>query len=407
MREKPRTNRVSRLKPMQISPKRLGCGGIAVRLTVSIVVILLLTVTAALLLRSITPGGVVVTPMVSQPNPSLNPIEAAALGAYLTLNRQALFTPASNEAIPVPFTVEAGQNAAQIAENLRTLGLIRDATLFRYYLRYYGLDVQIEAGTFDLHTAMTIPEIAHALTEAKPPEVTLRITEGWRREQIADWLDEQEGLPFGGAAFLAATAVGAPLPPDLSLAAELPPNASLEGFLFPDTYRLALDATAADLVEAMLRNFERQVTPQMRTDAAARGLTLYQVVTLASIVEREAVIPDERPIIASVYLNRLAAGMKLEADPTVQYAMGYQADRDEWWNLNLTPQDYYTVDSPYNTYLYAGLPPGPIANPGLASIQAVIYPAQTPYLYFRAACDGSGRHNFSRTFEEHQAYGCP
>lgn len=407
MREKLKTSRVSRLKPTRTSPKRLGRGGVAVRLTALVAIIVLLTAAAALILHSITLGGVTVAPTASQPNPSLNPLEAAALGAYLILNRQALSTPASNEAIPVSFTVEAGQNATQIAENLRTLGLIHNATLFRYYLRYYGLDVQIEAGTFDLHTAMTIPEIAHALTEAKPAEVTLRITEGWRREQIADWLDEQEGLPFGGDEFLAATAAGAPLPPDLSLAAELPPNASLEGFLFPDTYRVALDATAADLVEAMLRNFERQVTSQMRTDAATRGLTLYQVVTLASIVEREAVIPDERPIIASVYLNRLAADMKLEADPTVQYAMGYQADRDEWWNLSLTPQDYYAVDSPYNTYLYAGLPPGPIANPGLASIQAVIYPAQTPYLYFRAACDGSGRHNFSQTFEEHQAYGCP
>ncbi len=408
MREKPRTNRVSRLKPTRTSPnRRLACGGIVMRLAILVLTIALIAVAAMLMLRMVIQNTGTATSTTLLPNPSLNPLEAAALGAYLALNRQALTTPASDEAVPITFTVEAGQNAAQIAENLRSLGLIRDTTLFRYYLRYYGLDVQIEAGAFDLNTAMTIPQIALALTEAKPPEVTIRITEGWRREQIADYLDEQQGLPFGGTEFLAATAEGTPLPPDLSLAAELPAGASLEGFLFPDTYRVALDATASDLVEAMLRNFDRQVTAQMRTDAAARGLTLYEVVTLASIVEREAVVPDERPLIASVYLNRLAAGMKLEADPTVQYAMGYQAQRDEWWNLNLTQQDYYTVDSPYNTYLYAGLPPGPIANPGLASIQAVIYPAQTPYFYFRATCDGSGRHYFSRTFEEHQAYACP
>jgi UPF0755 protein len=129
-------------------------------------------------------------------------------------------------------------------------------------------------------------------------------------------------------------------------------------------------------------------------------------VTVASIVEREAAVADERPMIASVYLNRLAIGMKLEADPTVQYAMGYQYDTGEWWNLNLTQDDYYAVDSPYNLYLYEGLPPGPIANPGLSSIQAVITPAESPYFYFRAACDGSGRHVFSETFEEHVGNAC-
>jgi UPF0755 protein len=140
----------------------------------------------------------------------------------------------------------------------------------------------------------------------------------------------------------------------------------------------------------------------MRAGAAAQGLTLYQVVTLASIVEREAVHDDERPIIASVYLNRLASGMKLDADPTTQYAI---ATADNWWPpLNLDPR---TVDHPYNTYVYEGLPPGPIANPGLSSINAVIYPVQTDYYFFRAKCDGSKYHNFSVTYEEHVAHGCP
>jgi UPF0755 protein len=156
----------------------------------------------------------------------------------------------------------------------------------------------------------------------------------------------------------------------------------------------------------MVLNFEDKVTLQMRADAAARATSVYEIVTIASIVEREAVVADERPLIASVYLNRLAQGMKLEADPTVQYAMGFQADTEQWWNLYLTQADYYEVDSPYNTYLYDGIPPGPIANPGLDSIMAVIYPAESPYIFFRAACDGSGRHNFAETFEEHVANGC-
>jgi UPF0755 protein len=136
-------------------------------------------------------------------------------------------------------------------------------------------------------------------------------------------------------------------------------------------------------------------------------MTLYNVVKLASIVEREAVLDEERPVIASVYLNRLREGVKLEADPTVQYAMGYQADTGQWWNLNLTADDYHTVDSPYNTYLYPGLPPGPISNPGISSIMAVIYPADTVYFFFRVACDSSGRHNFTESYEEHVQNACP
>jgi len=126
------------------------------------------------------------------------------------------------------------------------------------------------------------------------------------------------------------------------------------------------------------------------------------VLTMASIVEREAVVAEERPAIAGVYLNRLAAGIKLEADPTVQYAMGYQPATDQWWKTPVFLEEYSSVDSPYNTYLYPGLPPGPIANPGLSSISAVLQPADHEYLYFVALPDGSGRHVFATTFEEHR-----
>lgn len=337
----------------------------------------------------------------------LNPLQMAALGAYLAANDEALNTPVSDDATPMTFVVSPGDTAGQVAQNLATAGLISDAELLRAYLVYHALDTRLEAGTYRIAGTMTIPEIAAILTSGVSSEISIRITEGWRREQVADWMDEQAELPFNGAAFLWATDAGASLPADLLVSQDIPPGASLEGFLFPDTYQIALDATATDLVLRMLRDFDMQVTSTMRADATNSGLTMYQVVTLASIVEREAVIVEERPIIASVYLNRLALGMNLEADPTVQYAMGYQALTDQWWNLNLTAEDYYAVDSPYNTYLYSGLPPGPIASPGLGSIIAVIYPADTPYLFFRAACDGSGAHVFTETFEEHQAYACP
>jgi UPF0755 protein len=305
------------------------------------------------------------------------------------------------------FIVDSGETASGIGERLVANGLIDDAELFRLYMRYYGLDRNIEAGTYQLSANMTIPEIGLALTNAAAVEVVVRITEGWRREQIAQGIDRTTDLPFTGADYLLATDSGFPIPESTRLAAVMPLGASAEGFLFPDTYRLAADATAADLVQKQVENFASKVTPQLEADAAVQGMTLYQIVTLASIVEREAVLAEERPLIASVYLNRLRQGIKLEADPTVQYAMGYQALTDQWWNLSLTQSDYSTADSPYNTYLYPGLPPGPIANPGLDAIRAVIYPEQSPYLFFRASCDGSGRHNFAVSFDEHLTNECP
>jgi UPF0755 protein len=183
-----------------------------------------------------------------------------------------------------------------------------------------------------------------------------------------------------------------------------PAGATLEGYLAPDTYQLAAEgSTVLDLLKRQLDTFRDRVMPAWR-EAQASGktkLTLHQVLTLASIVEREAVLDDERPMIAGVYLNRLARGMRLEADPTVQYAMGYQADSGLWWKAPVYLQEYDKVVSPYNTYKVKGLPPGPIAAPSLASIEAVLNPAQHDYLFFMAKGDGSGRHTFARTFEEH------
>ncbi len=175
--------------------------------------------------------------------------------------------------------------------------------------------------------------------------------------------------------------------------------------MFPDTYHLTQDSQPADLVSSMLETFDRRVSAELRDAYAQQGLSLYQAVTLASIVEREAVVTDERPLIASVFLNRLALDIKLDADPTVQYALGRQPD-GAWWKTALSLEDLQ-FDSPYNTYVYAGLPPGPIANPGLESLRAVAFPEPSPYLYFRAACDGSGRHTFAETFDQHLLNACP
>ena len=292
-----------------------------------------------------------------------------------------------------------------MAANLAAAGLLADPELFLNYARFYGLDARFEAGDFTLSPQMTIPELATALTRAEARDVDLRFIEGWRFEEMAGYLEEVEPALIVPADFRAIARRQAAFDTGgYAFLASLPAGATLEGFLFPDTYLVPRDANAAYLVDLMLQNFGRRVTPAMRQAFGARGLSLGEAVTLASIVEREAAVPGERPLIASVFYNRLAQGMRLEADPTVQYPLGYQPDLGTWWKAPLSLADLESP-SPYNTYAYTGLPPGPIANPGLASLQAVAEPATTDYLFFVVDCTAAvpGSHVFSLTFEEHLA----
>jgi UPF0755 protein len=210
---------------------------------------------------------------------------------------------------------------------------------------------------------------------------------------------QESGLANGAESYKAAASDVDNFRGSYSFLEDAPKGASLEGFLFPDTYTVGSNAGASDVIGLQLSNFDAQFTAEMRQQAEAQGLSIYQVVTLASIVEREAVLPEERPQIAAVYLNRIATGeMPLQADPTIQYAVGTSA---EWWpklNTELLEQG---KASPYNTYTNNGLPPGPISNPGFASLQAVLQPADVDYLFFVALADGSGAHVFSTTYEEH------
>jgi UPF0755 protein len=333
---------------------------------------------------------------------TLETLEDYAIELYLRFQEPALLRPAGTSKTPVRFLVMPGETAAQVADRLEQQGLITNANLFRLYMRHEGLDAHLEAGEFELSPSMTMPEIAAALQEARIQEVTLTIPEGLRAEEIAELLQQAEVTD--GASFLALVRSGDAPGLDLSeydFLSDRPAGVSLEGYLFPDTYRFPLRAQPAEVLRIFLDNFGRRVTPELRQEAADRHLSLYSVLTLASIVEREAVRADERPLIASVYLNRLARNMFLNADPTVQYAMGYQPDTGKWWKSPVTLEEYNNVISPYNTYLNPGLPPGPICSPGLSAIEAVIHPAETDYLYFVATGDGS--HVFARTPEEHQA----
>lgn len=297
------------------------------------------------------------------------------------------------------FVVAPGEGVPSIAARLEEMGLIRSASAFRDYLVYSGLDTSVQAGEYRLSAALSIVDVARALQDAAPGEVIFVILPGWRVEEIAASL-ASSGLAAGAEDFLA---VAGSVPGRVG---ELPAGASAEGYLYPDAYLLPRETTARELLEAALRNFSLHVTLELREGFARQGLDVPRAVILASLVQREAVQAEEGPLIASVFLNRLDLGMKLDSDPSVQYALGYNALQGTWWTNPLTGE-HLKVDSPYNTYLYVGLPPGPIANPGLSALQAVAVPAQTPYYYFRARCDGSGLHAFAETFEQHLENGCP
>ena len=266
-----------------------------------------------------------------------------------------------------------------------------------------GLDRRFQAGIYFLNQTQSIVDIAHALTDSRGRGIAFRVVEGMRIEEVAEAIDASGRFGFSGADFLAVVGAGAALPGDFAAWAGLPAGASLEGFLFPDSYFLPPGMDAAGLRDALLGNFRARVGDALRGAAEAQGFSLFEIATLASIIEREAVYADEHQMISSVYRNRLAIGMKLEADPTVQY--GLQGRRGRWWP-QITQADYQGARSAYNTYLVNGLPPGPIASASLSAIDAAIHPAQSPYFYFRAACDGSHRHNFAVTFAEHLANGC-
>ncbi len=322
--------------------------------------------------------------------------EELALSFYLQSRSDEINNPIGDDPTPVNFVVEIGETAVSISSRLQELDLITDATLFRRFLQYHGLDASLEAGEYQLRRNMTMREIAEALQHSRMVEVAITIPEGWRAEQVADYLTAENIMD--GSVFLAAVRQGDVI--EHPLLADRPAGVGLEGYLFPDTYRLPAQAAPEDLLGRMLDNMQSRLPIGWEGMAAAQGLTFYDVLTVAAIVEREAVIPEERPTIASVYLNRIQQGMYLNADPTVQYAMGYQPDTGQWWKTPVTLEEYQGVNSPYNTYLNPGLPPGPIASPGADSILAVLQPDQTPYLYFLGTGDGS--HIFAETFEEHE-----
>jgi UPF0755 protein len=281
------------------------------------------------------------------------------------------------------FRVERGERLGEIAEHLADAELVRDARAVEWLARWEGLADQLRAGEYRLSPALTPREILRRLAIGAVATYEIAIPEGFTAKQIAERLERQELC--SAAEFR--TAVGDPV-----LIRELGfGGASLEGYLFPETYRLPKDLEAREIAAIFAATFVR-AWRELEPLAAQRGLTQREVVTLASIVEKETGVASERPLIASVFLNRLARGMRLESDPTTIYGL-------EAFDGNLRRAHLEDTANPYNTYRIAGLPPGPIANPGLASLRAVLEPAQTAYLYFVSRNDGT--HQFSDNYRAH------
>jgi UPF0755 protein len=331
-------------------------------------------------------------------------IEQQILAYSLRLRENELDIPAGENPRQQPFVINLGEPARFVAARLAAEGFVRDADLFNLYLRVSGLERRIQAGNFMLSQNMNMREVAQALQQALEAEALVTIPEGFRAEEIADRLAANNVM--AADRFLSAVRQPRALSifADYDFLQDLPPDGSLEGFLFPDTYRFPVFASTPELIIApFLDNFVRRVGTEGLAGGRS-GLRGRDLINLAAIVEREAVQADERPLIASVYLNRLnntcvdVGGRYLQADPTVQYARGVPGN---WWWKPASVEEYGQIQSPYNTYLNQGLPPGPIANPGLNAIEASQNPAQTAYCFFLGTGE-DGRHVFAQTLAEHQ-----
>ena len=282
--------------------------------------------------------------------------------------------------------IQPGTNRAAIGRALVQAGVIKSELAFRAAVWMRAAGPRLQAGEYRFDRPMTPLEVVDKIRRGDVFLKPITFPEGLTIKQMAQ-IFETGG--FGKAAdFIAAARDETPIA-DLDGDAE-----DLEGYLFPETYTLKRNATAAQLVARMVASFKKVLTPELRAAAAERDLTVRKLVTLASLVEKETAKPEERPMVAAVYVNRLKTGMGLYADPTVIYAL----ERAGRYTGNITKEDL-RFDSPYNTYRYAGLPPGPIAAPGKASLEAAANPADVQYLYFVSRNDGS--HVFATTLEEH------
>lgn len=281
---------------------------------------------------------------------------------------------------PVTFTIESGENLTTISHRLKAQSLIKNASAFKFAVVYQGIAQSIQAGNFLLAPSMSSFSIASTLTKSTADEVTVTLLEGWRREQYAEALT----LAFAGhektfnpSDFLANTQ-------------------DLEGYLFPDTYRLPPEATPQEIIQILSDNFTAKVTTPLQAQFSSSAYTTSQIIIMASIIEREA-RGDARPIVSGILWKRLENNWPLQADATLQYLKGYNSQQQAWWAEPLAEDK--NIHSLFNTYQQPGLPPSPICNPSLSSIQAALSPESTEYWFYLT--DTFGNMHYSTTYAQH------
>lgn len=296
--------------------------------------------------------------------------------------------PVSNDNTQVRFVIPKGRSAVQVADKLYEQELIKSPLAFKFYVQLTGNAEKIQAGEFLLSPNLSLFGIVDQLLKG-PVELWVTIPEGLRREEVVERFIEVLEMNSAQA---------------VNFRKEFSDESEgLEGYLFPDTYLFPRDATASVVVAKMKSVFEERVDVKMKEEIIGRGFTLNQIITLASIIERETITEEERPVVSGILLKRFEAGWSLQVDATVQYAVGSEKCRvgsekcEDWWPI-LTKEDL-EIDSPYNSYKFTGLPPAPIANPGISSIKAAVYPEESPYWFY--IHDPEGNIHFAKTLEEH------
>ncbi len=297
------------------------------------------------------------------------------------------FAPAQPGGTPARVVIAPGTTFGEVTDTLVARGVVTHATWFKLLARVRGLDRSVQAGAYEFQPGESAWRVLNTLRSGRTASTRFTVPEGLTLREIAALASAKLGLP--------AESVLAAARDPMEIASFGLTAQSLEGFLYPETYQIPVGSGARDLVRIMARGFLDAWKPEWDGRLEEMGFTRLQAVTLASIVEGEARVDEERETIAGVYHNRLRIGMALQADPTVNYAIEQRTGQAK---NRLFERDYQTP-SPYNTYLHPGLPPGPVNSPGFRSLEATLYPADVPYLYFVAG--SGGRHTFTRTYEEH------
>lgn len=305
--------------------------------------------------------------------------------------------PAQEQAVQVE--IASGMGVSAIANTLQEQGIIKNALLFRGYVKYQNEGSKFQAGHYEFQPGVTYDEIIAKLNAGdvmKEETIRFTIPEGYTVEQIADKLAE-EGIVDKDQFLQAADAIQQSGQLPFQMKPSTQSKHALEGYLFPSTYEMKLDSTAEDIINRMLQEMEKRISdiPDWESKMKEHGLDLNGLLTIASLVEREVVVDEERALVAGVIYNRIKEGMPLQIDATVQYALDKPKERLYYKDLE--------IDSPYNTYKIAGLPPGPIASPSEASILAALEPEASEYLYYVTKKDGTQTHLFGKTYEEHLA----